>query len=98
MKKDGASGLSDEVELALLRRLEKQRLESIAAFEGAGRTELAEREKAELAVIREFLPSLADEATTRAWVEAAVAETGAAGPRDPGRGMGAGMKKHKGGG
>jgi hypothetical protein len=96
MKKDGASELADEVELALLRRLEKQHLESIAAFESAGRSELAEREKAELAVIREFLPSLADEATTRAWVEAAIAETGAAGPRDLGRVMGAVMKKHKG--
>jgi hypothetical protein len=96
MKKDGASELADEVELALLRRLEKQHLESIAAFEGAGRTELAEREKAELAVIREFLPGLADEATTRGWVEAAVAETGASGPRDLGRVMGALMKKHKG--
>jgi uncharacterized protein YqeY len=96
MKKDGASELADEVQLALLRRLEKQHLESIAAFEGAGRTELAEREKAELAVIREFLPSLADEATTRAWVETAIAETGAAGPRDLGRVMGAVMKKHKG--
>jgi hypothetical protein len=96
MKKDGAKELADEVELALLRRLEKQRLESIVAFEGAGRSELAAREKAELAVIRQFLPGLADEATTRAWVEAAVAETGASGPRDLGRVMGAVMKKHKG--
>jgi hypothetical protein len=96
MKKDGASELADEVELGLLRRLEKQHLESIAAFEAAGRSELAEREKAELAVIREFLPSLADEATTRAWVEAAIAETGASAPKDLGRVMGALMKKHKG--
>ena len=57
---------------------------------------MAEAERQELAVIQRFLPSLADEAQTRAWVEAAIAETGAAAPGDMGRVMGAIMKAHKG--
>jgi len=96
MKKDGADDLSEDTCIALLRKLEKQRKESIEAFEGAGRTEQADQEKAELAVIEGFLPSLADEATTRAWVEAAIAESGASSPRDMGKVMGALMKAHKG--
>lgn len=96
MKKDNASSLPDDACIGLLRRLEKQRGESIEAFEGAGRTAQAEAEKAELAVIREFLPSLADEPTTRAWVQEAVAASGASAPGDVGRVMGAVMKAHKG--
>jgi len=95
-KKDNAKTLSDEVCVALLRKLEKQRHESIEAFEKAGRPERVAEERAELAVIEEFLPRLADEATTRAWVEAAIAASGAAKPADVGRVMGALMKAHKG--
>ena len=95
-KKDNAKTLSDEVCISLLRKLEKQRHESIEAFEKAGRPERVAEERAELAVIEEFLPRLADEATTRAWVEAAIASSGAAKPGDVGRVMGALMKAHKG--
>jgi uncharacterized protein YqeY len=96
LKKDGSERLDDEACSAILRRLEKQRKESIEAFEGAGRSELAEKERAELEVVSSFLPSLADEATTRGWVEAAIAETGASAPGDMGKVMGALMKAHKG--
>lgn len=95
MKKDGSATLDDAVATAVLRRLAKQREESIAAFENVGRTDRAEAERAEKAVIESFLPRLADEATTRAWVQAAIAETGAASPRDLGRVMGALMKAHR---
>jgi len=95
-KKDNAKTLSDEVCIGLLRKLEKQRHESIEAFEKAGRPERVAEERAELAVIEEFLPRLADEATTRAWVEEAIAASGAAKPGDVGRVMGALMKAHKG--
>lgn len=95
MKKDGADTVSDEACEAILRKLEKQRKESIEAFSKGGREEMAEAERAELAVIQEFLPQLADEARTRAWAEAAIAESGAAGPRDMGKAMGALMKAHK---
>jgi uncharacterized protein YqeY len=96
LKKDGADSLSDEACIGLLRRLEKQRRESIAAFEQGGRADRAETERAELAVIGEFLPSLADAATTRAWVEEAIQQTGASGPKEVGKVMGAVMKAHKG--
>ena len=95
MKKDGATTLDDAVATGVLRRLAKQREESIEAFEAAGRADRAQAERAEKAVIEAFVPSLADEATTRAWVQAAIAETGASSARDLGRVMGALMKAHR---
>jgi len=96
LKKDNSTTLSDEACTQLLRRLEKQRGESIEAFEKADRPDRVAEERAELAVIQEFLPKLADEVTTRAWVEAAIAATGAVAPGDVGKVMGAVMKAHKG--
>jgi uncharacterized protein YqeY len=96
MKKDGSDDLSEDTCIAILRRLEKQRGESIEAFANAGREEQAEAERGELAVIRGFLPSLADEETTRGYVREAISQTGAAQPGDVGRVMGALMKAHKG--
>ena len=96
MKKDNAKTLSDEVSVEVLRRLAKQRRESIEAFAAAGRSDRADAERAELAVIEEFLPRLADEETTRAWVREAIAATGAGAPGDLGKVMGAVMKAHKG--
>jgi uncharacterized protein YqeY len=95
MKKDGAQTLDDATAQAALRRLAKQREESIEAFAKAGRADRADAERAEMAVIESFLPRLADEATTRVWVQAAIAETGAASARDLGKVMGALMKSHK---
>jgi uncharacterized protein YqeY len=65
MKTDNAQPLSDEVATDVLRRLAKQRRESKEAFAGAGRPARVAAEAAELAIIDEFLPALADEATTR---------------------------------
>jgi uncharacterized protein YqeY len=96
LKEDGSDSLTDEDCVPILRRLEKQRKESIEAFEAGGRTEQAAAERAELEFILGFLPSQADEATTRKWVEAAIAESGAKSAKDLGRVMGALMKAHKG--
>lgn len=96
MKKDNSDDLPDEVSITVLRRLEKQRGESIEAFDNAGHLEQADAERAELAVIGEFLPQLADEGTTRKIVAAAIASTGASAAGDVGRVMGAVMKQHKG--
>ena len=95
MKKDGSETLDDAVATAVLRRLAKQREESITAFESAGRGDRAAAERAEKELIETFLPRLADEATTRAWVQAAIAQSGATSARDLGRVMGALMKAHK---
>ena len=96
LKKDGAETLPDEAAVPLLRKLAKQHHESIEAFDKAGREEQSASERAELAVIEQFLPSLADEATTRGWVETAIADSGASAPGDVGRVMGMVMKAHKG--
>ena len=96
VKEDGSTTLSDEECIAVLRRLEKQRRESIEAFEAGGRTEQAAAEKAELEVVLGFLPRQADESTVRSWVQAAIAETGASSAKDVGKVMGAVMKAHKG--
>lgn len=96
MKKDNSDSLEDEACVTLLRRLEKQRKESIDAYEKGGRDELAAQEKVELGVVQQFLPSLADEETTRGWVREAIAASGAAAPGDVGKVMGALMKAHKG--
>jgi uncharacterized protein YqeY len=95
-KKDNATTLSDDACVALLRKLAKQRQESIDAFTNAGRPDRADAERAELAVIDTFLPQLADEATTRRWVEEAIASSGAASGKEIGKVMGALMKAHKG--
>ncbi len=95
-KEDNSQTLSDDECIPLLRRLEKQRRESIEAFEQAGREEQAAAERAELHLIQSYLPSLADEAATRTWVEEAISASGAAKPGDLGRVMGALMKAHRG--
>jgi uncharacterized protein YqeY len=95
-KKDNATTLPDDVAIGVLRKLEKQRQESIDAFAAAGRADRADAERAELAVIQGFLPALADEATTHRWVDEAIASTGASSPKELGRVMGALMKAHKG--
>lgn len=97
MKAEGGDGgVSDDEAVAILRRLAKQQAESIDAYEKGGRDDLVEAEKAELAVIESFLPSLADEDTTREWVQAAISKVGASGPGDLGKVMGVLMKEHKG--
>ena len=96
MKKDNSEDVSDEVCISLLRKLEKQRKESIEAFEKAGREEQAAAEREELSIIQEFLPQLADEEQTRVWVQEAIASSGAEQPGDMGRVMGVMMKAHKG--
>lgn len=95
LKADGSETLPEATEIAILRRLAKQRRESIDAYVAGGREELADDEKAELAVIEAFLPQLADEATTAAWVDEAIAATGASSMKDMGKVMGVLMKGHK---
>lgn len=95
MKEDGADTLPDEKAMALLRGLAKQRQDSITEYGKAKREDLVAAEAAELAVIEEFLPRLADEATTRAWVDQAITSTGAKSKADMGRVMGALMSAHK---
>jgi uncharacterized protein YqeY len=95
MKADGSESLTDEVAVAILRKQAKQRQDSMEAFEKAERDDLYQIEKAELAVIETYLPSLADADQTRAWVAGAITATGASSPKEMGRVMGAVMKEHR---
>ena len=96
MKKDGADTLGDDVCIGVLRKLEKQRQESIEAFTSGGRAEMAAAERKELELIQTYLPRLADAAATTRWVEEAIAASGANGTKEIGKVMGALMKAHKG--
>src|SRR5919206_2633929 len=83
----------DGDELAVLRRERKRRHESAAAFRDGGRPELADAEEAEAEVIAGYLPAELSDDELRAIVAAAVAETGAASPKDVGMVMKAAMPK-----
>lgn len=71
--------LSDAEITSIIEKQVKQRRESIAAFEQAGRTETAEQEKAELGVLQEFLPKAADPAEVEAAIDAAIAQVNSEG-------------------
>ena len=81
--------LDDAAVVAIVDKSIKQRKDSIAAFQSAGRTVLVDKETAELAVLQAYLPARlsADEVTAE--VAAIVAELGTAGPGDMGRVMAA---------
>ena len=87
---DERRDLSDAEITAIVEKQVKQRRESIAAFEQAGRTESADQEKAELAVLQEFLPQAASPEEVAAVIDKALAEVaaqGASGPAAMGRAM-----------
>jgi len=79
--------LTDDEYLGVLTREVKTRRESVDAYERGGREDLAERERAEIAIISEFLPQPLTDAELQAMVMAAVDETGATSARDLGRVM-----------
>lgn len=85
----GKDPVGEEGLLALLQRLIKQRQESADLYDKGGRAELAAQERAEIAVIREFLPAQMDDGAVRAAIAVAIAETGAASPKDMGKVMAA---------
>lgn len=81
--------LDDVAIVAIVDKLIKQRKDSIAAYEAANRQDLADVEKAEMEVLKVYLPERMSEAEITAAVQAIVAEIGAAGPGDMGKVMGA---------
>ena len=80
--------LTDADVLSIIEKMLKQRRESIAQFEKAGRNDLADTEKAEIAVLSAYMPQQMGEAEVADAVAAAIAETGAAGAKDMGKVMG----------
>ena len=93
----GRSGaVSDEETIQLLTREAKKRSEAAEAFEQAGRTELAEKERRELAILQPYLPAQLADDELQAVVDEAIAEVGASSPGDLGAVMSAVMPKLKG--
>lgn len=84
-----SGGLDDADVLQILSKMVKQRQESIRAYEEGGRLELAEQERAEIAVIEEFLPRQLGPEEVDAAIGQAIDDTGAAGLRDMGKVMSA---------
>jgi uncharacterized protein YqeY len=85
---DKRGPLSEDDEIAWLRTSAKQRRDSIDLFRQGGRTELAEREEAQLRLLEEYLPQQMSEGELSAFVAAGIEETGATSPKDMGKVMG----------
>lgn len=81
--------LDDTAVIAVLDKMVKQRKDSVNQYEAANREDLAEIERAEIVVIEAYLPAKMGEAEIAAAIQAAIAETGASGPADMGKLMGA---------
>jgi len=88
VEKEGKHTLSDEEMVAVLARELKVRQESLEAFTAGNRADLVAREQHAISVVNEFLPKPLTDAELRDLVDQAIAETGAAGPRDMGKVMG----------
>jgi uncharacterized protein len=93
--KDDVEVGDDEV-LVILGKMTKQRYESARAYEEGGRLDLAERERAEIEVIEEFLPQQLEDAQVTEAVLKAITTTGAASIRDMGKVMGELKSKYTG--
>jgi len=87
LRTSGSTPDDDAVVVEVLQKMVKQRRESIAMYETGGRQELADAEKAEVAVIERFLPAQMSEADTTAAILAIRDELGATGMKDMGRVM-----------
>jgi uncharacterized protein YqeY len=85
---DEQTELNDAQVLAVIEKMIKQRKDSITQFEAGGRADLADIEKAELAILSTYMPAGLSDEEIAAEVAAAVAATGAAGPGDMGKLMG----------
>ena len=88
IEKHGADGDLDETDaLAVVRKQIKQRQDSIESYEKAGRDDLADTEKAEMAVLEKYLPAAMSEADVVALVEQCIAEVGAESKKEMGQVM-----------
>ena len=89
-------GVSDDDLLAILSKLVKQRQESARAYEEGGRLELAEKERAEIVIVEEFLPRQLSEQEVEKAIAEAITASGANSIRDMGKVMGVLKSKYTG--
>ena len=90
------AAIADPEILRMLQGMVKQRRESIALYRQGNRPELAQQEEEEIAIIESFLPRQMSEDEIATAAKAAIADTGAAGPKDMGRVMAALRERHAG--
>ena len=83
----GKEQLDEAEERQVLQQMVKQRRDAIDQFRAGGREDLAAKDEAEIALLSGYLPPAADASAIEAAVDAAIAETGAAGPKDMGKVM-----------
>lgn len=95
-REGGEGSLTDQQELAVLQKEAKQRRESLEQFEAAGREDLAQKEREELAVIEEYLPSQLSEDELRQEIQSIIDDVGATSMADMGAVMGRAMGKLRG--
>ncbi len=93
---DGRKTLDDDGVHAVLNKQAKQRRESITDYERAGRDDIAEDEKTELAIIESYLPKMMSRAEIETLASKTISELEASGPRDTGPVMGSLMPQVKG--
>ncbi len=94
--KDGSGEVSEEVALAIVQKLVKQRKDASGIFKEQGREDLASDEDFQIEVLSVYLPEQMGEEEVRKVVQDAIAQVGAAGPQDMGKVMGPVMGKLKG--
>ena len=92
-KKGSGSEMSEAEELQILKRLQKQRRESMEVYQSQGREDLAEVEQKQLGVIESFLPQQMEESELRSYLEDLIAKLDAQGPKDMGKVMGTANKE-----
>jgi uncharacterized protein YqeY len=93
---DNRGELSDDQVLQVVMKEVKQRRDSLAEYEKAGREDLAAKEKREIEILSAYLPKQLSEEELREIVQQAIADTGAASKKDMGKVMGAVLPKVKG--
>lgn len=94
LKTDGSGKeITPEREIQLLQKLVKQRRESIAIFEKENRTDLAEVEKEEVAVIEKYLPEALSNADLEKFIQALILSSGATSAKDMGKVIGLASKE-----
>ena len=96
LRPQGIDTLTEEQEINLLSQQAKQRRDSIEQFTNAGREELAEKERQELAIIETYLPEQVSDSEIESIIDEIIADSGAASAKDLGKVMGPAMKKLKG--
>ena len=96
LRPKGQDSLTEEHEIELLAQLAKQRRDSIEQYSNAGRDDLADKERQELAILETYLPEQINDSELESIVDEIIASVGATSPKDLGKVMGVAMKQLKG--